>query len=71
MVSDLTHDHGTVAVSHPRLHASGLLFHRMIRSNNTQEIDLGSMDYQVCLPAMAAFAGYHLTNGSRALRKRL
>ena len=46
-----------------RLHASSLLFHRMVRGNNTQNIYLGSMDDEEFLPqAVAVFLGCHPTN---------
>ncbi|TDI86768.1 MAG: transposase, partial [Caldithrix sp.] len=37
---------------HPRLHASGLLFHIIVRGNNKQEIYLDSKDYEEFLAAM-------------------
>ena len=55
---------------HFRLHVSGLLFHRMVCGNNTEEIYLDSMDYEIFLPIVAAFLGCHLTNVTRALRKK-
>jgi hypothetical protein len=52
------------------LHAAGLLFYRMVRGNNTEEIYLDSMDYEIFLPIVAVFLGCHLTNVTRALRKK-
>jgi len=37
---------------HPRLHASGLLFHIMVRGNNKQDIYLDSTDYEEFLDAI-------------------
>ncbi len=37
---------------HPRLHASGLLFHIMVRGNNKQDIFLDSTDYEEFLDAI-------------------
>ncbi len=37
---------------HPRLHASGLLFHIMVRGNNQQDIFLDSTDYEEFLDAI-------------------
>jgi len=57
---------------HFRLHASSLLFHRMVRGNNTEEIYLSSKDDEEFLPqAVVAFLRCHLTNATGVLRKRM
>ena len=53
----------------PLPHASGLLFHIMVRGNNKQEIYLDSNDYEEFLAAEAAFLGCHPSNIIRALWK--
>jgi len=43
----------------------------MIPGNNTKEIYLGSMDDEEFHPqAVAVFLGFHLTNVTRALRRK-